>query len=81
MCEEKQETFEHFMKCNEYGENSQSEWTDIFGNDTEKQKTIAEEVRKRTKMRKRRQEAARTPHQAPILQLLLLRSSRINIDR
>ena len=57
MCEEKQETFEHFMKCNEYGENSQSEWTDIFGNDTEKQKTIAEEVRKRTKMRKRRQEA------------------------
>ena len=77
MCEEKQETFEHFMKCNEYGENSQSEWTDIFGNDTEKQKTIAEEVRKRTKMRKRRQEAG----QAPILQLLLLRFSGIYIDR
>ena len=57
MCEEKQETLDHFMKFSEYGENSPSEWRDIFGNDTEKQTTIAEEVRKRNKMRKRRQEA------------------------
>ena len=57
MCEEKEETFEHFLNCSQYNENNVSNWKDIFESDPDKQIKVAEEVKKRLKTRTRTQEA------------------------
>ena len=57
MCEEKEETFEHFLNCSQYNENNVSNWKYIFESDPDKQIKVAEEVKKRLKTRTRTQEA------------------------
>ena len=49
---------EHFMKCKEYGDtNKNLDWKDIYKNETNKQFKIAEEIKRRMKVRKYKQDA------------------------
>ena len=69
MCEENEETLEHFLNCSHYKGNKVSNWKDIFESDPKKQTKVAEEVKKRLKTRKETLEAGQdsTPgSQTPI---------------
>ena len=58
LCELKEENMEHFMKCKEYGDtNKNLDWKDIYKNETNKQFKIAEEIKRRMKVRKYKQDA------------------------
>ena len=66
MCELKGESLEHFMECSMYGKkNVEVNWHDIYENDTEKQYTIAKEVKKRVKIRTKKEEAGLDSTLAP----------------
>ena len=70
MCDSCEETFPHFMSCLSYGKPFiELDWKDIFGDDSEKQNTIAVEVNRRKNMRKSKiQEGGLPPQLAPLLQ-------------
>ena len=69
MCGEFEEDFEHFMSCTRYGhEIQENNWKDIFEDDSEKQYSIALEVKRRTNLRKSKLEAGLPHLLAPMLQ-------------
>ena len=47
MCARVEESIEHFMTCEQYGNEIKIPWTDIFGNDSDKQCLIANEIKNR----------------------------------
>ena len=50
MCEIKEESFEHFINCESYGEKTK-DWESIFGSDVDKQVKIAIEAERRFEIR------------------------------
>ena len=49
MCGNHDENIEHFMSCLAYGQgNPEINWKDIYGDDSDKQKSIAIEIKKKT---------------------------------
>ena len=70
MCKLWEENFKHFMTCSAYGNNPLViHWSEIFGNDADKQVTIAKDIKRRQFLRKRKQEEVGLPPTlAPMLQ-------------
>ena len=58
------------MTCSAYGNNPLNiHWSEIYGNDVDKQLTIAEDIKRRHYLRKRKQEeVGLPPSQTPMLQ-------------
>ena len=55
MCDSYEETFPHFRSCLSYGNPFiELDWQDIFGDDPEKQNTMAVEVNRRENIRKKK---------------------------
>ena len=70
MCASEEESIEHFMTCDFYGNETEIPWTDIFGNDSDKQFLLANEIKKRQHMRKDKLEEVGLPYNvAPLLQM------------
>ena len=55
MCELKEESFNHFMKCSCY-QREEISWEDIYSNDNKKQFEIGKEAYLRLEIRKRKKE-------------------------
>ena len=69
MCGECEKDFEHFMSCALYGYTTQeNDWKDIYGEDSEKQYSIALEVKRRNTLRNSKIEAGLPHLLAPLLQ-------------
>ena len=70
MCKLWEENFKHFMTCSAYGDNPLTlHWSEIFGNDANKQVIIAKDIIRRQYIRKRKQEEVGLPPTlAPMLQ-------------
>ena len=73
MCKVIAETMEHFMSCEEYGKGSlETDWKEIYCNESESQFEIAREIRRRILRRNSQiNEDGLPPIQAPLLQILL----------
>ena len=70
MCAKVEESIEHLMTCEQQGNEIEIPWTDIFGNDSDKQCLIAKEIKKRQHMRTHKLEEVGLPHNlAPMLQV------------
>ena len=55
LCEEKSETIQHFMSCNAYTNIAiETDWKLIFEDNPETQFRVAENIRKRLRIRKRK---------------------------
>ena len=62
MCENFDENIEHFMSCSFYGPvYLENNWTEIYGDDYEKQNSIAKEIRRRQRIRKNKLEEVGLP--------------------
>ena len=65
-----EENLKHLMTCSAYGNNPLNiHWSEIFGNDVDKQVTIAKDIKRRQYLKKRKQEEVGLPPTlAPMLQ-------------
>ena len=73
MCRKELETMDHFVKCVEYGENLETDWKDIYGEDMEHQFEIGKFIEKRCRKREiilKQQEGGQTSNHgstAPVI--------------
>ena len=71
MCQEENEDMEHFMNCSSYGKTPLgNNWTNMYENDPDEQKIIAQEIKSRYSLRKLKLHEVGLPQKnlAPLLQ-------------